>query len=122
MPKYLTIGKNKKGFLLFEVMITVAVLSLGLVIIIHSFISCLNGTRTIVSYIDAGFYLERKMWDIENGLEDTYGEDEKYKWKLDRNVIEDIDLSEAVLSVSWDQNKVEKKLTLTTYLERETEE
>ena len=122
MSKYLTIGKSKKGFLLFEVMITVAVLSLGLVIIIHSFISCLNGTRTIVSYTDAGFYLERKMWDIENGLEDTYGEDEKYKWKLDRNVIEDIDLSEAVLSVSWDQNKVEKKLTLTTYLERETEE
>ena len=62
------------------------------------------------------------MWDIENGLEDTYGEDEKYKWKLDRNVIEDIDLSEAVLSVSWDQNNIEKKLTLTTYLERETEE
>ena len=116
MPKYLTIGKNKKGFLLFEVMITVVVLSLGLVTIIHAFISCLNGTKTIVSYIDAGFYLERKMWDIENGLKDTYGEDEKYRWKLDRNVIEDTELSKAVLSVSWDQNNIEKKITLTTYL------
>ncbi len=101
-------------------MITVAVLSLGLVIIIHSFISCLNGTKAIVNYIDAGFYLERKMWDIENGLEDTYGEDEKYKWKLDTNIIEDTNLSEAVLIVSWDQNKVEKKLTLTTYLKEGT--
>ncbi len=116
MSRYLTIEKNKKGFLLFEVMITVAVLSLGLVIIIHSFISCLNGTRTIVNYIDAGFYLEKKMWDIENGLEDTCGEDEKYKWKLDTNVIEDTDLSEAVLSVSWKQSNIKKELTLTTYL------
>ena len=109
-------SRYSKGFLLFEVMITVAVLSLGLVIIIHSFISCLNGTKTIVNYIDAGFYLERKMWDIENGLEDTYGEDEKYKWKLSTNVIEDTDLSEAVLSVSWDQGNIGKKLTLATYL------
>ncbi len=118
MPKYLTIGKNKKGFLLFEVMITVAVLSLGLVIIIHSFISCLNGTKAIVNYADAGFYLERKMWDIENGLEAAYGENGKYRWKLDTNVIEHTDLSEAVLSVSWDQNNIEKKLTLITYLEK----
>jgi len=115
-------SRYSKGFLLFEVMITVAVLSIGLIIIIRSFISCLDGTKAIVSYIDAGFYLEKKMWDIENGLQGTYGEDEKYKWKLDRSVIEDTDLSEAVLSVSWDQNNIEKKLTLTTYLERETEE
>ena len=101
-------------------MITVAVLSLGLVIIIHSFISCLNGTKAIINYIDAGFYLERKMWDIENGLEDTYGADEKYRWRLERNVIEDTDLSEAVLSVLWDQNNIEKKLTLTTYLKEGT--
>ena len=109
-------SRYSKGFLLFEVMITVVVLSLGLVIIIHSFLSCLNGTKAIVNYIDAGFYLKRKIWDIENGLEDTYGEDEKYRWKLDTNIIEDTDLSEAVLSVSWDQNDNEKKLTLRTYL------
>lgn len=120
MSRYLTIGKNKKGFLLFEVMITVAVLSLGLVIIIHSFTSCLNGTKAIVGYINADFYLEKKMWDIENGLEDICGEDEKYKWKLDTIVIEDTDLSEAVLSVSWNQNNIEKKLTLTTYLKEGT--
>ncbi len=119
MSKYLTIGKNKKGFLLFEVMITVAVLSLGLVIIIRSFISCLNGTKAIASYIDAGFYLEKKMWDIENGLEDTCGAEEKYKWELDTIVIEDTDLSEAVLSVSWDQNNIEKKLTLATYIKND---
>ena len=111
-------SRYSKGFLLFEVMITVAVLSLGLVIIIHSFISCLNGTKAIVNYVDAGFYLERKMWDIENGLEDVSGKDGKYEWKLDRNVIEDTDLNEAVLSVSWDQNNIEKKLTLTTYLDK----
>ena len=116
MLKYLTIGKIEKGFLLFEVMITVVVLSLGLVTVIRSFISCLNGTKAIVNYTDAGFYLERKMWDIENGLEDVSGKDGKYEWELGRKIIEDTDLSEAVLSVSWKQDKIKKNLTLATYL------
>ena len=65
MWNFLIIKKNK-GLLLFEVMLTIIILSVGLTLILRSFYSSLNATKIAQYYTTATLLIEDKMWELEN--------------------------------------------------------
>lgn len=58
--------KNKQdGFILYEVMLAVAILGIGLVAVLSSFSSTLNAAGISRDYSKASSLLEQKIWEVE---------------------------------------------------------
>lgn len=57
-------SKNK-GFLLLEVMLAVAILSLGLVLVLRSYLGSLRATKVAHNLLVANLLLEEKIWQKE---------------------------------------------------------
>ena len=66
MCNFLISRRNKKGILLFEVMLTVIILSVGLTLILRSFSTSLNAAKSAQHYTTATLLIEDKMWELEN--------------------------------------------------------
>lgn len=117
--------RNKKGFLLLEVLISVAILSFSLVLIINSFSKSLRALELSENYFKANLLLSKKVFEIENnpkefleeGQSDGIFEDfgGKFSWWLEVEKIEEEKLSEVKLKVFWFQNKKEEALSIFTY-------
>ena len=62
---------NDRGFLLFEVMVAVVVLAVGLTLVLRSFNSAIATVKGLQDYTTAMFLLEEKMFQLETeGVED----------------------------------------------------
>ncbi len=117
--------RNKKGFLLLEVLISVAILSFGLVLIINSFSKSLRVSELSENYFKANLLLSKKLFEIENNPEGFLEERQsngnfedlggRFSWQLEVEKIEEEKLSEVKLKVFWLQNKKEEALTIATY-------
>jgi len=59
---------NKKGFTFFELMVSLAILSLGIVLVYQSFISTLNAYSYYLTYLGAQHWIDEKAWEIEDSL------------------------------------------------------
>lgn len=137
MSRFLiTVKKNKDGFMLFEAILSVAILSLGLVLILHSFTGSLRAARVSQDYMRAALLLEDKMSRLEirgsppAGL--SQGEfsqgNEGFTWEIKTTPVEGTSdgeeeekkagLNEVRLTVSWSEGKRIQRATLITYLER----
>jgi len=139
----LSIGKNKQGFTLIEVMISVSILSIGLVLVLQGFIYCLNGLRISENNLKAGLMAGNKMaeaqiqakedWDtFENGLSERF-EVERLKcaWDIEINPVEweageDVpesynDLNELRASFAWEEGRRKGMISLVTYMRSSNE-
>lgn len=134
MWNFLTIRKNKKGLLLFEVMLTVIILSVGLTLILHCFSISLNATKTAQYYTTAALLIEDKMWELEN--EGAIAADlteegqfsppyQEFNWRLqtkDKPAQGQADkINEVKLTVFWQEGKRKGSTVITTYLPNETQ-
>lgn len=118
----LTGNKQKsRGFLLLEIMISISVLSIGILLILNSFVNLIRSIELSKDYFKAGLMLEEKLTevynsDIEEGLSggEFSGFDNRFSW--DMNVIESEDGSckEVSLKVSWRERGKEKDLSVST--------
>lgn len=130
MWNYLTIKKNKRGLLLFEVMLTLIILSVGLTLILRSFSTSLNASKIAQNYTTAALLIEHKMWELENAgsiatdlsQEGQFPEPhQKFNWRLetkDKPVQDQAGkLNEVELSVWWQEGKRKGRTFVTTYLE-----
>lgn len=57
--------RRNKGFTLLEVVLAVAILSLGLVMVVRSYVSSLRAVKTSQNFLAADLLLEKKIWDWE---------------------------------------------------------
>lgn len=128
--------ERSKGALLIEVILTLSVLSVGLVLIIHSLISSLRAMVYTSGYSLAGLLAEDKMYtllqegSIKEGLSDSgdfpepYG-DYHYELKTER-IEEDSEqeefFNEVELKVIWSTGKKEREIIVTTYMTNEKED
>jgi len=123
------ITKNKKAFLLVEVLITVVVLSIGLVTITRSFMTSLKALDVVVQYEKARLLIEGKLWDLEQSgdiesdlqVEENFPEpNEKFIYKLEtENVQEDQQegpLNKVKLSVGWPTKREKREISVFTFL------
>lgn len=131
------------GVTLIEVMISVSILSIGLVLVLQGFAYCLNGLRISENNLKASLMAGNKMaeaqiqakedWDtFENGLSERF-EVERLKcaWGLEVNPVEwEIeekippsynDLNELRVSFAWEEGRRKGSISLATYMRKPIE-
>lgn len=116
--------QSLKGFLLFELMVAVVVLSVSLAVISRSFISSLSALQSSAHFFKGGLLLEKKMWDLGQGPslepgkeEGTFEEFEgTYHWSVDVKEMGEIPLYETLVTVGWKTGRGEQSLRVTTYV------
>lgn len=113
---------NEKAFTLIEVLITVGVVSLGLVWVMHSLRTCLSSVEASREIFKQYLLIENKIWELENGRNiplgieegDIQEEDRSYRWKTEVTEVENISLNKLKLGVYGE--KGEKIAHLETYI------
>ena len=110
-------AKKSKGFLLLEVMVSVSILSLGVLLILNSFIRPMRAMEFSKDYFRAGLLLDQKVFelynsDIQEGCSKGAfsGFNEKFFWEMD------VSKKEINLKVFWNEKDKEGDLTVLAYL------
>jgi len=135
---------NKKGITLIEVMISISILSIGLVLILQGFAYCLNGLRISENNLKASLLAGNKMaqaqieakedWNaFENSLSEQFKvqrlkctwniEIDPVSWEEEEKVPESYDdLNELRASFAWKEGKRKGTISLVTYVRNPPEE
>jgi prepilin-type N-terminal cleavage/methylation domain-containing protein len=124
---------GSKGFTLIEIMLAVLILSFGLVLVLRSFATALDGLKRSENVKVASYLLEEKMEDIKEKAREGGGVTEGYssgevtistprecKWSIE--VVPsgvDENLNKVELVISWTEGKSKRSLFATTYLENQ---
>ncbi|MFH1380574.1 MAG: hypothetical protein ABIH57_00180 [Candidatus Omnitrophota bacterium] len=126
---------NKKGFLLFEVMISIVIVAAGLLFIMHSFSSAKNSIRRSGDIFKTALLLEDKFWqfeesgEIQEGVyEGDFTGDEDYSWKIDARALDESEqnvsyagLELVTLEVFQKKSPDKTKYLIETYLKSKIE-
>ncbi|MCF7870593.1 MAG: prepilin-type N-terminal cleavage/methylation domain-containing protein [Candidatus Omnitrophica bacterium] len=129
----LQIGNNAKratrnALTLIEVVISVAILSVGLTVILSGLAGMLNTLRISQNNLKAGFVLGQKMAQLElkrrekGSLEKGFSEDFEFdklnfQWDLSLSPVEDFkNLKKVVSLLSWQEGRREGSIKLPFYL------
>ena len=128
MPMMLRIGSNFRGFTLIEVMVTTAILALGIVLIYESFFISLDSFELCSNYLNIAPWMDEKIWQAQDILNrsgnldevETQGEfqnkGKNFTWNLSSNLIDkDQGLYEIDLGVFWKEGKRQIRLSRNTY-------
>jgi len=131
---------GSKGFTLIEIMLAVLILSFGLVMVLRSFATALDGLKRVEFVKVASYLLEEKMEDIKEKAREekgiargaSSGEFRKsdytdlktdytdHRWDLSvKQSGVDEDLNEVELVISWQEGKNKRSLFAATYLENQ---
>lgn len=118
----------KKGFLLLEVIISIVIITAGILFIVRSYSSSKNAIEKSRELFEASLLLEKKMWEFEEKGEIEEGEktgdfedEEGYSWNMKASRPENSDLNLAVLSVFQTENPLDTSYSVSTYLRNKTE-
>ena len=115
--------QKNKGFLLLEVMISVAILSIGTLLILNSFMKPLRAIEFSRDYFKAGLLLEEKMLELYNsnvktglsgGVFSSF--DNKFSWSLNVIKLEEDACNEVDLRILWHGKDREQDLSASTYI------
>jgi prepilin-type N-terminal cleavage/methylation domain-containing protein len=131
---------RKKGFTLVELILTISILSIGIVFVLRSFLSITDAINSVSKKIKAIKFLEEKMGEVEEEVkrgifdfEDKEGEVvlDKYpcRWQLEvkthpveleieEEMEEELkvkEFKEVILSIFWQEKNKERKEVLATY-------
>ena len=129
---------NKKAITLIEVMISISILSIGLVLVLQGFAYCLNGLRISENNLKASLLAGNKMaqaqievkedWNtFENNLSERFKaqrlkctwniEIDPVSWGAEEKVPESYDdLNELRASFGWTEGKRKGTISLVTYV------
>jgi len=115
--------KDRSGFLLLEVLVSVTVITVGLVYVIRSFSSSTRAIETATCYLKSLSLAEEKMWELEakrvvsRGKSDgSFKEDSGYKWQIEAAELDDIPVNVVQLLVEWQGVERKQRVSLETYL------
>ncbi len=81
--------KIAKGFLLFEVMVAVSIVGIGMAVVLQTISSSLAASRMAGDYFIAGSLMSQKLWEINargtvepGGIEGTFPDDARYEYNV----------------------------------------
>ncbi len=104
-------------------MVSVSILSFGLLLVLNSFIKPMRATEFSRNYFKAGLLFEYKMLEIlstdvpdgfsEGGFDDFGG---KFSWNLEVLRSEENSCREINLKIFWAVNNKEEDLSASTYI------
>lgn len=116
---------QNKAFSLLELIIAVAVLSIGIVAVLEalSFTARLAGLSSDI--VNAVFLAEDKMQELEfkesqrlleSEPQEAMGEKDKFRWEYMNNLDADLGLYKLDFNINWQRREREEKISLNTYL------
>ncbi len=131
---------QKPGITLIEVMISISILSIGLVLVLQGFMYCLSGLRVSENNLKASLVAGNKMaqvqiqakedWDsFENGLSERFKVERlEYDWETEvipvewEEAEEEVppsynDLNQLMASFTWEEGKRKGAISLITYVQ-----
>ncbi len=115
--------RKSKGFLLLEIMISVSILSFGVLLILNSFVRPIRATELSMDYFKAGLLVEEKMSElynsgVKNGVMkgEFSGFNSRFFWALDVSYLEGGFCQEINLKVYWRNKDKEEDLSVSTYI------
>ena len=124
----------RKAFFLLEVMLTVAILSIGLVFVIRSITMSLRVAKQAFNYSKAIHFVyekanelelipEHNMFGSDGRIEENgvFESDNNFHWNHIVEKFEDYNLNSIVVDVSWEEGKREGGVGITTYLSTQNE-
>jgi hypothetical protein len=121
--------KSKKAFLLFEVTLTIAILSLGLVFVVRSISMSMKVARAAFNYSQAVNLAYEKMFDLElasqtDGLglssdEGIFADSDNFSWKYFMEPLDNENLGIVVLDISWKEGGRTGGFDVVTYIKTE---
>ncbi|MEE8359413.1 MAG: prepilin-type N-terminal cleavage/methylation domain-containing protein [Candidatus Omnitrophota bacterium] len=113
--------KRRGGFLLLEVLVSITVISVGLVYIIRSFSNSSRAIETAAYYLKAISLIEERLWDLEaqKGVErgrdsGRFESDARYSWKTKIEEAEDLPVNSVGIEVEWDGLTRKQRVSLKT--------
>jgi hypothetical protein len=114
---------GNKGYLLFEVLLSLVILSAGLILVSRSFVSSLSALKVSKGHTQAVLMLERKLAEIESGVIDIQGyskidldgEEGGFNWKIrseepGEEIMSKLPYTEVQVTVSWAERNVEREV------------
>ena len=124
--------RNRKGYLLLEVVASIAVIAIGLTVILRSFTSSLRASKIAQEYFEASLLVQDKMAELE-GLERLPAGGVKVadpiieqitgtQYNLETNITkigEDDPLDAVTAVISWTNKERKEKIEISTYLKDE---
>ena len=120
---------DKFGFLLLEVLVSITVITVGLVYVVRSFSSSTRAIVTGTRFLKSVSLAEEKLWEIEaKGTiekgrdEGRFKEDEGYRWKIEAEGLGDIPINVVNLKVEWEGPQKKQRVSIETYMWNEEEE
>lgn len=115
--------RSNKGFLLLEIVISVAILTAGLLLVLNSFVRSIGAIELSRDYFKASLLGEEKMYELQNAqlTEGSSGGvfpdfNSEFSWRLSAKKIEENALKEADLEIYWQQGAKRKNISILTYL------
>jgi len=137
--KYMANTKLDKGFTLIEIVVALAILSIGLTVIIELFSGGLRLARTSEDYTKAIGYGRMKMEEIisQQNIEEGSDEgdfDKTFHWQVDIKKVDllpadknpdlklPIDLFQVKINILWKSGSRERSTSLETYKTGKSEE
>ena len=122
--------RNRKGYLMLEVVASIAVIAIGLGVIIRSFTVSLRASKIAQEYFEASLLVQDAMAALEEqeklaggiNVADTTGQVTDTPYNLETRVtkISDEDILDTVTAViSWTNKERNEKIEIDTYLKGE---
>jgi prepilin-type N-terminal cleavage/methylation domain-containing protein len=120
----------KKGFTLVEVILSVVILTVGVISVQKILIGSLSALSVIENWDQAEWLLQGKIWEVERkmrekpkGFQPTrkyevlLGKNRTYQYDLNiRSVSPDNNLMEAAAEISWENRGIRRSITRVFYL------
>lgn len=126
--------RKRNGFLLMEVLVSVAILAVAMTVLLESILNSIAATQLSRQRTKAAYLAQAKMWEMEDllywksdpGFFDARGDfedaDSDYGWEIE--VDSDEDLAEHVVTVriTWSHRKKKRIFELVTVIPMDRQE
>ncbi len=116
---------KRRGFTLLEVMLSLSIISISLMVIIHSFSNAIAAKASVSNYTKAMFLAQEKLFDLNNSSLrkiDNQGvfavPFEKFKWQISADRTHFSNLAKVDLSIQWRQRGKSKSVIMSTIMEK----
>ena len=119
-----------RGFTLLEVMVSTAILSLGVIFIFEAFFACLNSYNYYATYLKFAPWMDEKLWQTQEALTHagsaakvaTSGEftqdNQKYRWDVSYRLLDRVtSLYQIDLTLSYPSGRRKQRLSRAAYAE-----
>ena len=114
---------NRKGFLLFEVMVSIVIITAGFFFIVNSFSSSKRAMQRSTGLVEISLVIEEKLWELEDAgaIEighqegDFVGSDD-YAWRIEAQPVAEEEFGLVTIEVVKKEEPDQPVYALETYL------